>query len=98
MSRFTRWLFEITDNSNLAFVIVVAVFVGFGYLMAGCSTRSIVITQGTINATSTTLLYCPEASVTHVVDGNRTVDTSGVETGVGETLQGVADAIFGGGK
>lgn len=66
--------------------------------LTACSTRSIVITPGTINATSTTLLYCPEASVTRVVDGNRTVDTSGVETGVGETLKGVADAIFGGAK
>ena len=98
MSRFTRWMFEITDNSNFAFVIVVTVLVGFGYLMGGCSTRSIVITDGMINATSTTLLYCPEATVTRVKDGNRTVDTSGVETGVGETLKSVADAIFGGGK
>lgn len=83
---------------SVEYGVIVAALVMGAWLAAGCSTRSIVITQGTINATSTTLLYCPEASVTHVVDGNRTVDTSGVETGVGETLQGVADAIFGGSK
>jgi hypothetical protein len=101
MNRLARWIFKTTDNEALAFVILAAVLIGFGYLMAsitGCSTRSIVITSDMIDATSTTLLYCPEASVTRVVDGNRTVDTSGVETGVGETLRGIADAIFGGGK
>lgn len=35
MSRFTRWLFEVTDNSNLAFVVVATVLIGFGYLMGG---------------------------------------------------------------
>lgn len=46
MSKFTRWLFEVTDNSNLAFVIVVAVFVGFGYLMAGCSSINVTTPDG----------------------------------------------------
>lgn len=78
--------------------VIVAALVMGAWLAAGCSARSIVITPGMVNATSTTLLYCPEATVTRVADGNRTVDTSGVETGVGETLKCVADAIFGGAK
>lgn len=35
MSKFTRWLFEVTDNSNFAFVILAAVLIGVGYLMGG---------------------------------------------------------------
>ena len=83
---------------SVEYGVIIAALVMGAWLASGCSTRSIVITPGMVNATSTTLLYCPEASVTRVMDGNRTVDTSGVETGVGETLKGVADAIFGGGK
>ena len=83
---------------SVEYGVIVAALVMGAWLAAGCSTRSIVITKDCINATSTTLLYCPEASVTSVHDGNRTVDTSGVETGVGETLRGIADAIFGGEK
>lgn len=35
MSKITKWLFEVTDNSNLAFVVVAMVLIGFGYLMGG---------------------------------------------------------------
>lgn len=46
MSRFTRWLFEITDNSNFAFVIVAVVLIGAGYLMSGCATISMTTPDG----------------------------------------------------
>ena len=46
MSRFTRWLFEITDNSNLAFVVVATVLIGAGYLMSGCATISMTTPDG----------------------------------------------------
>ena len=46
MSRFTRWLFEVTDNSNLAFVVVATVLIGAGYLMSGCATISMTTPDG----------------------------------------------------
>lgn len=61
--------------------------------LCACSARMITITPDCINATSTTLLYCPEASVTRVVDGNRTVDMVGSESGVGETIQGIVEGL-----
>lgn len=35
MKRFSKWIFETTDNSNFAFVILAAVLIGVGYLMGG---------------------------------------------------------------
>lgn len=61
--------------------------------LCACSTRSIIITQDGINATATTLLYCPEATVTRAQDGNRTVDMIGSESGVGETLTGIVEGL-----
>jgi hypothetical protein len=46
MSRLTRWIFEVTDNSNLAFVFVVAVLIGCGYLLAGCSSIHVTTPEG----------------------------------------------------
>lgn len=61
--------------------------------LCACSTRSIVITPDSINATSSAFLYCPEASVTRVQDGNRTVDMVGTESGVGKTLTGIVEGL-----
>ena len=83
-----EWLIKLVE----AGVIVLAVVMG-AWLAVGCSTRSIVIAQDGINATSTTLLYCPEASVTRLVDGNRTVDMIGETAGVGATLQGIVEGL-----
>ena len=58
-------------------------------LLSGCSTHTISITPGCVNATSTALLYCPEATVIRVMDGNRTVDMIGESSGVGATVTGV---------
>jgi hypothetical protein len=63
-------------------------------VLCACSTRSIIITPDGINATSTTMLYCPEATVTRVQDGNRTVDMMGETSGVGAAVQSLGhDAV-----
>ena len=46
MSKITKWLFEVTDNSNLAFVVVATVLIGAGYLMSGCATISMTTPDG----------------------------------------------------
>jgi len=65
----------------------------FGTLMivmlTSCSTRSIIITPDGINATSSAFLYCPEATVTRIADGNRTADMIGETSGVGAVVTGV---------
>lgn len=59
--------------------------------LLGCATHTISISPTDINATSTTLLYCPSATVLRVHEGNRTVDilsnTSGVGAVVTEVLK-----------
>lgn len=59
--------------------------------LAACSTHTISITPGCVNATSTALLYCPEATVIRVQDGNRTVDVLGEASGVGAVVQSLSD-------
>ena len=54
--------------------------------LAACSTHTISITPGCVNATSTTMLYCPAATVTRIVDGNRTVDVLSGTAGVGAVV------------
>ena len=62
--------------------------------LAACSAHTISITPGCVNATSTALLYCPEATVIRVQDGNRTVDVLGEASGVGAVVQGLGhDAV-----
>ena len=58
-------------------------------LLSGCSTHTISITPGCVNATSIATIYCPEATVIRVVDGNRTVDMIGESSGVGAVVTGV---------
>ena len=59
--------------------------------IAACSTHTISITPGCVNATSTALLYCPEATVIRVQDGNRTVDVLGEASGVGPVLESLGN-------
>ena len=62
--------------------------------LAACSTHTISIAPGCVNATSTALLYCPEATVIRVQDGNRTVDMLSEASGVGAVVQGLGhDAV-----
>lgn len=62
--------------------------------LAACSTHTISITPWCVNATSTALLYCPEATVIRVQDGNRTVDMLSEASGVGAVVQGLGhDAV-----
>lgn len=58
-------------------------------LAVGCSAHTISITPGCVNATSTATIYCPEATVIRVMDGNRTVDMIGESSGVGAVVTGV---------
>lgn len=59
--------------------------------LAACSSHTITITPGCVNATSTALLYCPEATVIRVVDGNLTVDMLSEASGVGAVVQGLGN-------
>lgn len=70
--------------------IIVAGMIWAIVLLSGCSTRTITIMpDGGINATSSSFLYCPEATVTQVHGGNRTVDMVGETSGVGAVVTGV---------
>lgn len=80
--------------TSLKFLALLAVLILFAILAAACSTHTISITPGCVNATSTALLYCPEASVIRVQDGNRTVDMLSEASGVGAVVQGLGhDAV-----
>ena len=57
--------------------------------LAGCSTHTISIGPDSINATSTSFLYCPEARIIRAQDGKRTVDMVGEASGVGAVVTGV---------
>ena len=57
--------------------------------LAACASHTISITPGCVNATSTATIYCPEATVIRVMDGNRTVDMIGESSGVGAVVTGV---------
>lgn len=70
---------------------LLAAIVLLAILLFGCSTHTISITPGCVNATSSALLYCPEATVIPVVDGNRTVDMLSEASGVGAVVQGLGD-------
>lgn len=59
--------------------------------LAGCSTHTISITPHGVNATSAALLYCPEATVIRIADGNRTVDMLSEASGVGAVVQGLGN-------
>ena len=68
---------------------IVAAMIWAIVLLSGCSTHTISITPDCVNATSTAMIYCPEATVIRVIDGNRTVDMIGESSGVGATVTGV---------
>lgn len=57
--------------------------------LAGCSTHTISIGPDSINASSTSFLYCPEARIIRAQDGKRTVDMVGEASGVGAVMTGV---------
>lgn len=59
--------------------------------LAACSSHTITITPGGVNATSAALLYCPEATVIRVQDGNRTVDMLGEASGVGPVVESLGN-------
>lgn len=55
-------------------------------VLAGCSTHTISIGPDSINATSTSFLYCPEARVIRAQDGKRSIDMVGEASGVGAVV------------
>ena len=59
--------------------------------LAACSSHIISITPGCVNATSTALIYCPEATVIRVQDGNRAVDLLSEASGVGPVLESLGN-------
>lgn len=75
--------------TSLKFLALLAVVVLLALLLLSCSTHTVSITPLGINATSTALLYCPEATVTRITDGNRTVDVLSETSGVGAVVQEV---------
>lgn len=75
--------------TSFKLLVLLAAIVLLALWMCGCSTHTINITPHGVNATSTSLLYCPEATVTRITDGNRTVDVLSETSGVGAVVQGV---------
>lgn len=57
--------------------------------LPACSTHTISIGPDSINASSTSFLYCPEARIIRAQDGKRTVDMVGEASGVGAVMTGV---------
>lgn len=80
-----EWLLRLVEYAALVIVVTVAC------LAAGCSHRTLHIApDGAVNATSTTLLYCPEASLIRAGD----VQMVGETAGVGATVQALGrDAV-----
>lgn len=74
---------------SLKLLAVFVIVVGLLFILTGCSTHTITITPQGVNATSSAFVYCPEATVIRVQDGNRTVDMLGEASGVGAVVQGV---------
>lgn len=54
--------------------------------LASCSTHMISIGPDSINATSTSFLYCPEARAMRAQDGKRSIDMVGEASGVGAVV------------
>ena len=72
-------------------IFIVVTMIWAIVLLSGCSTHTISITPGCVNATSTAMIYCPEATVIRVTDGNRTVDMVGESSGVGAVLESLGN-------
>ena len=66
--------------------VTVALSIWAIVLLSGCSTHTISITPDCVNATSTATIYCPEATVIRVTDGNRTIDMMSESSGVGTVV------------
>ena len=88
MSKFIQPIGEFCKGFLLGGTIVAGMIWAI-VLLSGCSTHTISITPDCVNATSTATIYCPEATVIRVVDGNRTVDMVGESAGVGAVVTGV---------
>lgn len=57
-------------------------------ISSSCATRTVSISpDGTMNATSTVLLYCPAAEATKLTDGNRAAETLSDSSGVGSVIK-----------
>ena len=91
MSKFIQPIGEFCKGFLIGGTIVAAMIWAIWaiVLLFGCSTHTISIAPGCVNATSTATIYCPEATVVRVMDGNRTVDMIGESSGVGAVVTGV---------
>lgn len=63
-----------------------AILIMLALLLTACSIKTYTSPEG-VKVTSGSFIYCPEASVTRVQDGNRTVDMMGETSGVGAAVQ-----------
>lgn len=88
MNNYVRPISEFSKGLIIGGIIVAGMIWAI-VLLSGCSTRTIIITPDGINCTSSSFLYCPEATVTQVHDGNRTADLVGETSGVGAVVTGV---------
>ena len=88
MSKFIQPIGEFCKGFLIGGTIVAAMIWAI-VLLSGCSTHTISVTPGCVNATSTSMIYCPEATVIRVTDGNRTIDMIGESSGVGAAVTGV---------
>lgn len=72
--------------TGLKRLALLAALVLVALILFGCSTRTIIITPDGINATPSSFLYCPEATVTRISDGSQTADMVGETSGVGAVV------------
>lgn len=79
--------------TSIKMLAAVAALVWVGFILWGCSTKTLIINEAGINATSSAFLYCPEASVIQINDGNRTGNMTADESGVGTVLQKVSGDV-----
>lgn len=77
--------------TSLKFLALLVALVLFGLWLCSCAKHQVYITPQGVNATSSTLFYCPAATVLRVQDGNRTVDVLSEASGVGAVVTGLGN-------
>lgn len=77
--------------TGLKWLAVFVLLAMVGLYACCCSTKTLIINEHGINATSSAFLYCPEAAAIQLHDGNRTGNMTVDESGVGKTVQALGD-------
>lgn len=75
-------------------IIFVAMVLCAGFVFSACATHTIAIApDGSMNATSTVLLYCPSAESVSLTDSTRTAETVSDSSGVGSVVNHAVEVL-----